>query len=215
MTESAKQELSDQTGRNEKYRNLQRSPFVLNCTNCNAPLSPQAANTGSLFACDACRDLLRLDVFPAFNRVLPVGRSAATLQVDRQAGCFYHPRKKAVVPCDACGRFLCALCDVSLHGRHVCPVCLEKGKTQQKIKRLETHRTCYDTIALLVAAGSILILWLTIFTAPLVIYLTVRHWNSPSSIIPRSKVRFILAFVIAGARIAGWILFFSKLVLST
>jgi hypothetical protein len=45
-----------------------------------------------------------------------------------------------------------------------------------------------------------------------VIYLTVRHWKSPSSIIARSKIRFILAFIIAGVQIAGWVLFFSKLV---
>ena len=78
-----------------------------------------------------------------------------------------------------CGRFLCALCDVSLNGQHLCPACLEKGRTQHKIKNLENHRTCYDTIALLVATVSILIYWFTIFTAPLVIFLAVRHWKSP------------------------------------
>ncbi|MCP4629150.1 MAG: hypothetical protein GY850_37450 [bacterium] len=188
---------------------------MLNCTNCNAPLSKAAANSDSLVACGACGNLLRIDVFPAINRALPVGRTGATLQVDTEAGCFYHPRKKAIVPCATCGRFLCALCDVSLNGQHLCPICLEKGKLNQKIQNLENHRTCYDTIALLVATVSILVYWFTIFTAPIVIYLTVRHWKSPSSIIPRTKVRFILAFFIAGIQITGWILFFSKLVLAT
>jgi len=188
---------------------------VLNCTNCKAPLSKAAANTKSLAACSACASLLRVDVFPAINRLSPVGHTAAALQVDQEAGCFYHPRKKAVVPCGTCGRFLCALCDVSLNGQHLCPACLEKGKTHRKIKNLENHRTCYDTVALLVATVSILIYWFTIFTAPIVIYLTVRHWKSPSSIIPRTRIRFILAFMIAGVQIAGWILFFSKLVLLT
>lgn len=185
---------------------------MLNCTHCNAPLSKEAANTNTLVTCAACSSLLRVDVFPAINRSRPVGQAAANLQVDKEAGCFYHARKKAVVPCAACGRFLCALCDVSLNGQHLCPACLEKGKTQRKIKNLENHRTCYDSVALLVATVSILIYWVTIFTAPIVIYLTVRHWNSPSSIITRTKIRFILAFIIAGVQIAGWILFFSKLV---
>ena len=187
---------------------------MLNCTNCNEQLSRAAANSDSLVACGACGNLLRVDVFPAISRVLPVGRNGATLQVDTEAGCFYHPRKKAIVPCAKCGRFLCALCELSLDGRHLCPTCLEKGKANKKIQNLENHRTCYDTIALLMATVSVLIYWITIFTAPIVIYLTVRHWKSPSSIIPRTKVRFILAFFIAGIQIAGWILFISKLVQS-
>jgi hypothetical protein len=43
----------------------------------------------------------------------------------------------------------------------------------------------------------------------------VKHWNSPTGIIPRTKIRFILAFLIAGLQIAAWILFFSNLALST
>jgi hypothetical protein len=104
---------------------------------------------------------------------------------------------------------------VALSGRHLCPTCFEKGKSKRKIKSLEHHRTCYDTIALMVATVPILFYFITPFTAPLAIYLTVRHWNSPSGIIPRTKIRFILAFILAGLQIAGWILFFSNLALST
>ena len=188
---------------------------MLNCPNCNTPLAKETANRLALAACGGCGQLLRADVYPAINRDLPVGRTGAALQMDKEAGCFYHPQKKASVPCEICGRFLCALCDVALNGQHMCPACLEKGKSKKKIKNLENHRTCYDTVALAVATLSLLIYWFTIFTAPLVIYLTVRHWKTPSSIIPRTKVRFIVAFIIAGAQIAGWIMFFSTLAMST
>ena len=184
---------------------------MLSCTNCNAPLVIEAVNTNSLVACGVCNCRIRADVYPALKRPLPVGRTGAAVQMDKEAGCFYHPRKKAVVPCSACGRFLCALCDVSLNGQHLCPACLEKAKVNGKIKNLENHRTCYDTIALLFATVSLIFYWFTILTAPLVIYLTVRHWNSPSSIIPRTKIRFVLAFILAGIQIAAWILFFTKL----
>ena len=137
------------------------------------------------------------------------------MQMDKEAGCFYHPGKKAVTPCSACGRFVCALCDVALNGRHLCPACFEKGKSKRKIKSLENHRTCYDTIALMVATVPLLFYFITLITAPLAIYLTVRHWNTPSGIIPRTRIRFILAFFMAGLQIAGWILFFSNLALST
>ena len=186
---------------------------MLSCTKCNAPLPGQMLNSYSLIPCPACEGLLRADVFPALYREFPTGRSGDALQMDKEAGCFYHPRKKAVVPCSACGRFVCALCDVALNGQHLCPACFEKGKTKRIIKSLENRRTCYDTLALLVATVSMLIYWFTIITAPLVIYLTLRHWRSPSSIIPRTKIRFVLAFIIAGLQIAGWIFIFSNLLL--
>ena len=170
-------------------------------------------NSQTLVTCPSCEGLLRADVFPALYRKFPAIRSGQTLQTDNEAGCFYHPRKKAVVPCSACGRFVCDLCDVALNGQHLCPVCFEKGKSKRKIKSLENHRTCYDTIALMVATVSMLIYWFSIFTAPFVIYLTVRHWKSPSSIIPRTKIRFVLAFIIASVQITGWILVFSNLFL--
>jgi hypothetical protein len=195
--------------------NSERNSAVLSCTKCISPLSEEMINTDSLTACPSCNSLLRVDVFPAVHRSLPAGHSGETLQMSNEAGCFYHAGKKAVTPCSACGRFVCALCDVALSGRHLCPACFEKGKSKRKIKSLENHRTCYDTIALMVATVPILFYFISIFTAPLAIYLTVRHWNTPASIIPRTRIRFILAFILAGLQISGWILFFSNLVLST
>lgn len=188
---------------------------MLCCTKCNSLIPRQVINSKSLNACLPCGSLLRADVFPAFYKSLPKGQPGEALQMDKEAGCFYHPQKKAVVPCSVCGRFVCALCDVSLNGRDLCPACLEKGKTKGKIKNLENHRTCYDSIALLVATVPLLIIffpWFTIFTAPLAIYLTVRHWKAPTSIIPRTKARFILAVAIASVQIAGWIFFIANLV---
>ena len=188
---------------------------MLNCTKCNTFLPRHAINSNTLVSCGSCNSLLRADVFPAVYRSLPMGHPGETLQMSDQAGCFYHPGKKAVTPCSVCGRFMCALCDVAFNSRHLCPACFEKGKSKRKIKSLEKHRTCYDTIALMVATVPILFYFITLFTAPLAIYLTLRHWNTPTSIIPRSKIRFILAFILAGLQIAAWILFFSNLVLST
>ena len=128
------------------------------------------------------------------------------MQAEKEAGCFYHPGKKATVACSSCGRFLCALCDVDFNRRHICPVCLETGKTKHKIKNLENHRVCYDTVALLIALISTLFIWPTILSAPIVLFMVIRYWNAPGSIIPRSKIRFVLAFGIAGLQIVGWIL---------
>ena len=184
---------------------------MVSCTKCNSTLTGQIINTYSAVPCPSCAALLRADVYPALYREIPTGRSGDSLQLDKEAGCFYHPRKKAVVPCSTCGRFVCALCDVALNGQHLCPSCFEKGKTKRKIKNLENQRTCYDTIALMVASASIVLYWFAFLTAPFVIYLTIRHWNSPTSIIPRTKIRFVLAFIIACLQLAVWIFVFSKL----
>jgi hypothetical protein len=187
---------------------------LLNCTLCNTPLGSGAVNTNSLAACGGCGSRIRADIYPALTRPLPLGQTAAAVQLDKEAGCFYHPLKKAVVPCTMCGRFLCALCDLPLNNQHLCPACLERGRIKRNFKNLENHRTCYDTIALLLVTVSCIFYWVTILTAPIAIYLVVRHWNSPSSIIPRTKIRFILAFILAGMQISAWGLFFIKLVQS-
>ena len=185
---------------------------MLTCTGCQASLSPNMLNTYALNACPACKGQLRTDVYPALYRKLPDAQNGETLQQAKEAGCFYHPRKKAVVTCSACGRFLCALCDVEFNGRHVCAQCLEKGKTKRKIKNLENHRVCYDTIALVVALVPMLVYWFTILTAPIALYLTLRYWRAPSSIVPRTKVRFILAAGIALLQIIGWVSVFTNLI---
>jgi hypothetical protein len=67
----------------------------------------------------------------------------------------------------------------------------------------------------MVATVPMLIYWFTILTAPLTIFLTVKYWKAPSSIIPRTKVRFVFAALIAGLQITGWILVFSNLITLT
>jgi len=93
-------------------------------------------------------------------------------------------------------------------------VCLETGKTKRKIKNLENHRVCYDKVALYIALISMIFLWFTLITAPVVLFMVIRYWAAPGSIIPRTKIRFVLAFTIACLQIAAWILFFGSLMTS-
>ena len=124
--------------------------------------------------------------------------------VEGESSCFYHPQKKAVVPCQGCGRFLCALCDCELQGEHFCPACLEVGRQKGRIKRLENQRTLYDAIALSVAILPMLIIYFTIITAPIALFIALRYWNAPRSIVRRTKIRLILAISIATLQILGW-----------
>jgi len=175
----------------------------ISCTKCHTPILAGYYNIPHFIPCPSCHVPIRIDAFPALYRGLQPGKEGETL-IDDQASCFYHPQKKAVIPCDHCGRFLCALCDVELSGKHLCPACLEKGKKKGKIVNLDRHRVLYDGTALRVALFPMITIWITMVTAPIAIYLSIRHWNSPMSVIKRTKVRFILAIVISGLQILAW-----------
>ena len=179
------------------------SPLV-QCPRCQAWLLEGIFNQPVLTPCPTCGAPLQIEVFPALFRRLAPGRSGDALMVEGESSCFYHPNKRAVIPCQGCGRFLCALCDCELHGQHFCPACLEAGKTKGKIKNLENRRTLYDSIALALAVFPLLIFYLTIFTAPMALYLAVRYWNASRSLVRRSRVRYVIALVLASLQLAGW-----------
>jgi hypothetical protein len=153
---------------------------------------------------------LLVEIFPALFRKINPGPSAEAVMVEGESSCFYHPQKKAVLPCDGCGRFLCALCDCQLNSQHFCPACLEAGRTKGKIKSLENQRTLYGSIALSLAVYPILIFYFTLITAPMALFVAIRYWKSPPSLVNRSKARFVVAIIFALLQIAGWgILFIS------
>ncbi len=175
---------------------------------CQAWLLDGVFNQPDLSPCPACGTLLQIEVFPALFRNQSVGRSGEAILVEGESSCFYHPQKKAVIPCQGCGRFLCALCDCELNGQHFCPTCLETGKTKGKIKNLENQRTLYDSIALSLAVYPLLIFYFTLITAPAALFVALRYWNAPRSIVHRTKVRYVTAIILASLQIAGWGLLF-------
>jgi hypothetical protein len=61
----------------------------------------------------------------------------------------------------------------------------------------------YDSIALALATLPALLFWPVVFTAPAALYVVVRRWREPGSLVPRTKVRFVLAALFALAEIAG------------
>jgi len=184
------------------------TPRFVACTKCRASLPPAIYNAPELRACPACGARLLVDVFPAALRPPGPGAAGEAVLVDGEASCFYHPSKKAVVPCESCGRFLCAICDVEMSGRHLCPACLESGRKKGKIEQLENRRTLYDSLALAVAVYPMLLVWPTIVSAPVSLYIAIRYWNAPSSIVRRNRWRAVLAILLALAQIGVWITVF-------
>ncbi len=181
---------------------------LIQCPQCRAWLIEGVFNQPEFAPCPACGVRLQVEVFPALFRQISVGQSGETIMVEGESSCFYHPQKKAVLPCDGCGRFLCALCDCPLDGRHFCPACLETGQTKGKIRNLENQRTLYDGIALALAIFPMIIFYFTIITAPMALFVAIRYWKAPPSILRRTKIRFIAAIIISLLQITGWITLF-------
>lgn len=187
---------------------------LVQCPKCQAWLLDGVFNQPELSPCPACGTPLQIEVFPALFRLQSVGRSGEAILIEGESSCFYHPQKKAVIPCQGCGRFLCALCDCELNGQHFCPACLETGKTKGKIRNLENQRTRYDNLALMLVFVPLIPpliffgIYLTIITAPAALFVAIRYWNAPRSIVHRTRIRNLIALILALVQISGWALLF-------
>lgn len=180
----------------------------LACPRCRTPIYLASLNTGRFFPCPGCGTNTWAEVFPALLRPIAAGAAGETILIEGEAGCFYHPQKRATVHCAACGRFLCALCDVELNGQHFCPGCLHSGQRKGKLSQLENRRFLCDSAALSLALVPLLMWPITIITAPTAIGLAIYGWNKPGSLIPRTRVRAVAAIFIALLELVGWGFFF-------
>ncbi len=180
------------------------------CPKCNGAVPATLFNSEQMQPCPTCRGPLRAAIFPAIFRQLQPGSAGERILVEGESSCFYHEQKKAVVPCDNCGRFLCAVCDVELSGRHLCPACIEAGRKKGELSMLENYRLLYDGSALALTVIPLVLPfvgWMCVIgTAPVAIVLAVMSWSKPGSILPRVRWRAIVAILLAVAEIVGWVL---------
>jgi hypothetical protein len=160
------------------------------CPKCKAVLGVECFNRAELQPCPSCESPLRVDVFPALFREEKVV-AAEGVMADGEASCFYHPEKKAAIVCDGCGRFLCSLCDVDFNGQHLCPTCLETGGQKGKITKLQSSRMLYNRQALILA---VLPLFITGLAA---LYVAIRYWKTPSSLVSPQRWMMPTALALA------------------
>lgn len=182
------------------------SPAVITCPSCGAGWPPETFNTGHAEPCPQCAQPAEVFAFPALYRPME-NATAAAVAPPGDAACFYHAGKLAVSACEACGRFLCGLCDIEFNGRHLCAPCLEAEKKRGPTHTLQPRYMQFDSLALALAAGPVVLFpfWcLSIFTAPVALFLVVRYWRQPMSVLPRTRWRFVVAFLFALAVVIGW-----------
>lgn len=176
------------------------------CVKCGQRVPLALPNSGLFERCRRCGAELMAESYPALLQAGPRGETAKAVLMDDQASCYNHPHKKAVVPCDDCGRFLCSLCQTQLGGKQLCPACYEAAMGQATAGA-SGHNSIfkYDSLALLFAVLP------TIITPVISVFLVLFYWRRPRSILPKGRWKAIAALVLALGQIAFWCLsFYSK-----
>lgn len=171
----------------------------IRCPQCALALDLAGFDAGATVECPACRSQLRAATFPAFeNPPTAVSTSSGEHALDGEAACFFHPEKRAVLACEGCGRFVCALCDVPLGTRHLCPTCLGASKAPE----LVTHRWCWSNVALLLGVGPLVLafgMWpMLVMTGPAAIFMALWSWSKPGSLIAGARRWAALVGLIGG-----------------
>ncbi len=173
--------------------------MAISCPKCNHPIDAVRFNKPSE-ACSGCGSQISIAAFASLISGPSDADAGQRLLVADQASCFYHPTKKASVPCDNCGRFLCSLCDVDFGGRSLCPVCIESGGSTNSPGDMDSSRVLYDKLALYLA------LIPTFLSQLVAIFLAIKYWGSPISIPPRHRFRWRWVLAVLIAMLELWLL---------
>lgn len=158
----------------------------------------------ALTPCGGCGVAQRYELFPSYAAPPPPSRPGETLLSDEEAACAFHAKKRADSACQRCGLFVCALCALDVNGERICPRCLETGVKKGKLTDLESHRFLYDRLALLLVTYPLLIFYFTLVTAPISLFVAIRWWNAPRSIVRPGRRTQIAAVVLASLELLGW-----------
>jgi hypothetical protein len=188
---------------------------LIQCPACKGTLLEGIFNHAELLPCPLCRTPVKVEVFPALFRPTRAGGTGEAILVEGESNCFFHAGREAVIPCQSCGRFLCSLCDCEVRGEHYCPSCLDSLQTKGKIKSLDNQRVRYDKIALALAVYPVVLvftIYFTAITAPLSLFIAIKYWNAPFGIVQGSRIRLVVAIILALLQIGGWILLIAFLV---
>ena len=166
------------------------------CTKCSTALPARLIKLQDQASCPSCNSDLMIRSFPALLKERDDHQSGVRSE-EGEATCFQHLSKRAEAECSQCGRFLCGLCSIEFGGKTWCPACIAGATEKRNDVRLENKRVLYDSIALSLATLPILLYPVMALTAPAAIYVSLRYWRRPGSMVRRSKWRFVVAILLA------------------
>jgi uncharacterized RDD family membrane protein YckC len=184
------------------------------CPVCHGALPAGTWNLNYPVNCPQCRTVLAALVFPAQVRS-PEAAAPEPAMEGGEATCYFHTPNKAFAACDECGRFVCALCHVAISGRSWCPSCIALHRRRGRLAYLDNRRMMYDNLALLLAVVTFFLLgvWpLAIVTVGATLFVIFFYWRKVSSLVPRTKSRFVIAAVLAGIEVLALVMILVRVI---
>jgi hypothetical protein len=181
-------------------------PVNLTCPHCSESLPVNLFVGGQSGRCPACHSQVEAYIFPEFYRD-SAARPDFHLAQEHEAVCYFHSRYRATNPCDHCGRFLCELCAINVGNRQLCAECLSQLRKQRNETGLVQYAALFDNVSLFLVTAPILTIFfwfLTIFSAPVSLFLSFYYWSRQWNLLPRSRARFVLAILFSLLLITLW-----------
>ena len=182
--------------------------LVIPCNSCGMTLPDWELAGSETAQCPDCGTHHEVKLFPAAFRIAEADRPDSA--AEGEATCFDHPASRAVAACAQCGRFVCPLCAVESQRNIYCPSCIAAGLNSEARRERKTSRLTYDSIALTVALGPALFFPLMIVTAPVAIFLSLRYWKRPLTLLHSNRWRFVVAILAGLIELGGlaWIIIY-------
>jgi len=179
----------------------------IHCPHCNglneftAPVAQREA-----FTCRFCRTAATVEVFPAYGRGFQPGRAGVAVGGE-EAACYFHAEKRAEAACDQCGRYVCALCEIHVGGRHFCPQCFGGDANRPAASSVtERSRAMPGRLGFWVAFGSFLLGPLAMIGGPMAVYWGIQGFRVPGSLTgKRNRVLAGLAVLLGLAETTLWL----------
>jgi hypothetical protein len=182
-------------------------PAHLTCPRCGESLPLNLFVAGQSGRCPACYSQVEAYIFPEFHKDSAV-RSEIHLALEQEAVCYFHSRYRAKNPCDNCGRFLCEICAINVGSRQLCAECLSQLRRQKNETGLVHYSALFDNVSLFLVTAPVITIFfwfLTIFSAPVSLFLSFYYWPRQWNLLPRSRIRFVLAILFSLILIGFWI----------
>ena len=193
----------------------------IKCTSCGAALPPGLFQSGE-GSCSLCSRRQQTVILPALYKSQTL--APPSLPDPPQTGdvvCFFDENRKATQTCSHCGIFMSDAWSARWGRQVVCLKCLEELRAKGNEAAFQTRRTLWDNIALGFSFGpwvllilsictivfyfiGALFLFFTFITAPAAIFVALRYWRAPRSLVPRGRTRLVLAILFALIQIGAW-----------
>ena len=194
------------------------------CSSCGYGIADALLlRTGSA-NCPTCSKQVQVTLLPALYKASLQHPPALPEQppAPGEPACFYNPNRRATKVCDHCGVFVSDAWAAKWGSQTVCLKCIEDLRSKHKDTRFEAKRTLWDNIALLLAVGpwvlagmliatfflypfGFMCILLTVITAPASIFVALRYWNAPRSLVPRGRGRLVLALSLSLVQMGLWV----------